>query len=79
MKYLIVEDFSGQEVPFIFPDNVDHADMRDQLPYARSIACGTVECDNGDFVCCGGNAEMGLKARPEDQELIRHAFKPSEL
>ena len=43
MKYLIMEDFSGQPVPFIFPRRVDHADMRDQLPYGQVISAGVVE------------------------------------
>lgn len=38
MKYLIMEDFSGQPVPFIFPRRVDHADMRDQLYRKRDYA-----------------------------------------
>ena len=38
MKYLIVEDFSGQAVPFIFPRRVDHGDMREQLPYGQILS-----------------------------------------
>ena len=62
MKYLIMEDFSGQPVPFIFPRRVDHADMRDQLPYGQVISAGVVEHGPEGFVCHGGNAE--LKSRP---------------
>ena len=40
MKYLIVEDFSGQAVPFIFPRRVDHGDMREQLPYGQILSGG---------------------------------------
>ena len=35
MKYLIMEDFAGQPVSFVFPRRVDHGDMREQLPYAE--------------------------------------------
>ena len=48
MKYLIVEDFSGQPVCFLFPRRVDHGDMRDQLPYGRVISAGFAELDDGD-------------------------------
>lgn len=41
MKYLIVEDFSGQPVCFLFPRRVDHGDMRDQLPYGRVISAAS--------------------------------------
>ena len=62
MKYLIVEDFSGQAVPFIFPRRVDHGDMREQLPYSRVIAAGFVE--------------LGLNARPgEDAAIIAEALR----
>lgn len=77
MKYLIVEDFSGQAVPFIFPRRVDHGDMREQLPYSRIISAGVVELSNGRFACSGGNAELGLKARPEeDAAILTEALRP---
>lgn len=77
MKYLIVEDFSGQAVPFIFPRRVDHSDMREQLPYGQVLSAGFVEMDQGRFSCSGGNNELGVKARPEEDaaiiaEALRH-------
>lgn len=76
MKYLIVEDFSGQAVPFIFPRRVDHSDMREQLPYSRVIAAGFVELGPKGFVCSGGNLELNLKARPtEDAAIIAEALR----
>ena len=74
MKYLIVEDFSGQAVPFIFPRRVDHGDMREQLPYSRVIAAGFVELGPQGFVCSG--PELGLNARPgEDAAIIAEALR----
>ncbi|MBR2611194.1 hypothetical protein [Desulfovibrio sp.] len=70
MKYLIMEDFSGQPVPFIFPRRVDHADMRDQLPYGQVISAGVVEHGPEGFVCHGGNTELNVKARPEEDAAI---------
>ena len=73
MKYLIMEDFSGQPVPFIFPRRVDHADMRDQLPgslkshFFRTCAGNRAP---GGFSCHGGNAELNVKARPEEDAAI---------
>ena len=76
MKYLIVEDFSGQAVPFIFPRRVDHSDMREQLPYSRVISAGFVELGPKGFVCSGGNPELNLKARPtEDAAIIAEALR----
>jgi hypothetical protein len=76
MNYLIVEDFSGQPVPFVFPRRVDHSDMREQLPYGQILAGGTVELHASGFVCSGGNAELGVKARPkEDADIIANALR----
>ncbi len=77
MKYLIMEDFTGQPIAFLFPRRVDHGDFRDVLPYARAISAGFVEFDDsGDiFRCFGGSAEMALQARPEDLAIIKEALR----
>lgn len=74
MKYIICEDFSGQDVPFLFPDRVSHADMREQLPYARIVAAGYIILADGQFVCSGGDAELNVSCRPEDAECIAAFF-----
>lgn len=76
MKYLIAEDFAGQPVPFIFPDRVTHADMREQLPYTRILSAGYVVIHNGQFVCSEGDADLNLFARPEDADIIAASFMP---
>ncbi len=80
MKYLIVEDFSGQAVPFIFPRRVDHADMFEQLPYGKIISAGYVELGpEGAFVCSGGNAELNVRADPaRDGAILQEAFRRRE-
>ena len=70
MKYLIMADFSGQPAPIIFPRRIDHVDMREQLPYGQVISCGTVELRGGKMRCFGGNAELGLSARPEEDAAV---------
>ena len=74
MKYIIAEDFAGQAVPFIFPDRVTHADMREQLPYTRVLAAGYVAMKDGAFYCSGGDAGINAHARPEDAALIAVYF-----
>ena len=76
MKYLIVEDFSGQPVCFLFPRRVDHGDMREQLPYGRVISAGFAELDDGRFLCSGGSQELKVTARPdEDAALLAEALR----
>ncbi|MBQ9537279.1 MAG: hypothetical protein IJU79_05775 [Desulfovibrionaceae bacterium] len=76
MKYLIVEDFSGQEVPFIFPRRVDHADMREQLPYGKIVAAGFLELRTEGFVCTPCPNELQVTARVEqDAAVIAEALR----
>lgn len=75
MKYLIMEDFSGQPVPFIFPRRVDHADMREQLPYTRTLSGGYLEFSGSTLSCYGGYAPLGITANPGDAAIIAEALR----
>ena len=75
MKYLICEDFGGQAIPFLFPDKVAHADMREQLPYSKIVSAGYITLEKGAFACSGGDVELGLSARPEDAVYICDFFR----
>lgn len=70
MKYLILEDFSGESVPFIFPERVDHEEMREQLPYGRLISGGYLNFRAGKLECHGANSELKIKARPKEDLVI---------
>ncbi len=74
MKYLMCEDFSGQPIPFLFPDKVAHSDMREQLPYTSVISGGYITLAKGRFVCSGGDVELGITALPEDARRITAFF-----
>ncbi len=78
MKYLIMEDFAGQPVPFLFPNRVDHADLRDQLPYSKVLGAGYISLLDGHFYCEGGNTELKASARIEDADIIRKALTASD-
>lgn len=74
MKYLICEDFSGQPIPFLFPDKVAHVDMREQLPYTKVLSAGYIILTEGRFACSGGDVELGVSSRPDDAERIASFF-----
>jgi hypothetical protein len=78
MKYLIMEDFSGQPVVFIFPRRVDHLDMREQLPYKKAVSAGYVELEDGALRCFGGHAELELHSRQEDAAIIHDSLRRRE-
>jgi len=75
MKYLIMEDFAGQPIVFIFPRRVDHLEMREQLPYKKAVSAGYVELEEGTLRCFGGNAELDLQARQQDAQLIHDSLR----
>ena len=70
MKYLIAEDFAGQPVPFLFPDRVSHADMREQLPYVKILSAGYIALENGNVICRGADVALNAASRPEDAAII---------
>ncbi len=75
MKYLIMEDFSGQPVPFIFPRRVNHVDMREQLPYGKVLSAGFIDLKAGKLCCHGGHAELKAEARVGDVDVIEEALR----
>lgn len=71
LNYLIVEDFSGQPAPFLFPAKVAHEDLRAQIPYGKIISAGNASLGPNGFICAGGSPELGIMARPvEDAALL---------
>jgi hypothetical protein len=60
----------------LFARRVDHAEMRDQLPYGEVLSAGFVELHEGRLCCSGGSLELGVKARPEDPDIIAEALRP---
>jgi len=74
MKYIIFEDFGGQETPILFPERILHEEMRDQIPYARVVSAGTVALQGGEFVCTGRAKALDARARFEDGGIIARHF-----
>ena len=42
MKYIMFEDFSGAPIPVIFPNRIDHLEMREQMPYTKVLSAGYI-------------------------------------
>lgn len=74
MKYIIFEDQSGHAVPIIFPDKIDHAEMREQVPYGTVLSCGYVELAEGGFHCHGECHELEAQSAEGDAEMLAAAF-----
>jgi hypothetical protein len=78
MKYIMFEDFSGAPTPIIFPNRIDHADMREQMPYTRALSAGYVSMRADGFHCHGQAKGLDLKAEPGDAAVIAAKFEDPE-
>lgn len=78
MKYIMFEDFSGAPTPIIFSNRIDHADMREQMPYTRALSAGYVSLRPDGFHCHGSSKSLDLKAEAEDAAIIAAKFEDPE-
>ncbi|MFO8032245.1 MAG: hypothetical protein R6U22_06855 [Desulfohalobiaceae bacterium] len=78
MKYIIFEDFAGEQTPILFPFRILHEEMREQMPYAKVLAAGEIYLQNGEFVCRGGSKELGAQAHSGDSSVISSFFQKLE-
>lgn len=75
MKYVIVEDM-GIEVPIMFPDLVQHDKFIHMKPISAAKFFIAVDSkDNKVYTTYGESTSLKLKSRPEDADIIKHAFE----
>lgn len=75
MKYIMFEDFSGSPVPIIFPNRIDFAEMREQMPYTKALSAGYISYGPEGFRCHGKSKELDLEADPGDSAVISAKFE----
>ena len=78
MKYIIFEDFSGQAIPVLFPDRIEHGELREQMPYSTVLSAGYVNSTGQGFVCHGESKTLAASAKPEDAVVIQLHFQQGE-
>lgn len=78
MKYIIFEDFSGAPIPIIFPNRIDHAEMREQMPYTKALSAGYVSHGPEGFSCHGSSKALELKANPNDATIIGNKLEDAD-
>lgn len=75
MKYVIIKDL-GIEVPIIFPDMILHNAFADKEPISAGKCSISIDVeDKIIYHAWGGSESLKLKSRPEDAEIIKHAFE----
>lgn len=78
MKYIVYLDFTGLEIPIIFPVLEEHSTMamRFATNTDKLVSAGFIKLDDsGNLYCTGHSQNLKLKSRPEDIELIKQYLK----
>lgn len=75
VKYIIFEDFSGQAIPVLFPDRIEHGELREQMPYSTVLSAGFVNLAGQGFVCHGESKTLGAAAGADDAAIMMRHFQ----
>jgi len=78
MKYIMFEDFSGTPIPVIFPNRIDHLEMREQMPYTKVLSAGYISHGPGGFRCHGNAKPLEAQAGENDAAIIAAKFTNDE-
>ena len=79
MKYILFEDFSGDPVPIIFPNRIDFAEFREQIPYSKVLSAGYIQLRGQSFTCHGESKGLEARSRREDAAIIQEKFQNPEV
>ena len=75
MKYVILKEL-GIEVPIMFPDMVPHNTQADKEPISAGKFRISIDVnDKRIYHVWGESTGLKLQSRPEDADIIRHAFE----
>ena len=69
MKYVMLKLESGDLLPLIFPEFVQHSQMAQSVP-AAVMSAGRVFLEDGRLVARGGSTSLGVSSREQDTEVI---------
>ncbi len=78
MKYIMFEDFSGTAIPVIFPNRINHEEMREQMPYTKVLSAGYVTYRADGFSCHGSSKALKAEVGTDDAKIISAKFEDAE-
>lgn len=71
MKYIIVEDETGMEIPVVFPEIVNH----NRMGTMKIVSAGFCALRDGKFDTWGESKSLGVKNRNEDEEILNRMVR----
>ena len=73
MKYVMLKLESGELLPVIFPEFMQHAHFAGSVP-ATVVSAGRVRLDGGNIVVHGSSSSLGVSSREEDNQIMQTYF-----
>ena len=73
MKYVMLELDSGELLPLLFPEFMQHSQMAQSVP-ATVVSAGHVHLEDGKVIASGASSSLDVVSREEDSEIIQGYF-----
>ena len=70
MKYVMLRLDSGDLLPVIFPEFMQHSNIASSVP-ASVVSAGRVYMEDGKIIARGSSSSLGVSSRVEDSEIIQ--------
>jgi hypothetical protein len=73
MKYVMLKLDSGELLPLLFPELMQHSHMAQSVP-ATVVSAGRVYLEDGKIIARGTSSSLNVSSREEDSEIIQAYF-----
>ena len=73
MKYVMLKLDSGELLPLLFPEFMQHSHMAQSVP-ATVVSAGRVYLEDGKIIARGASSSLDVSSRDEDSEIIQGYF-----
>ncbi len=73
MKYVMLKLNSGELLPLLFPEFMQHSDVARSVP-ATVVSAGHVYLEGGKIVAPGASSSLEVASRDEDSGIIQGYF-----
>jgi hypothetical protein len=74
MKYVMLKLDSGELLPLLFPEFMQHSHMAQSVP-ATVVSAGRVYLEHGKIIARGASSSLDISSREEDSEIIQAYFE----
>lgn len=73
MKYVMLKLESGELLPLLFPEFMQHSHVAQAVP-ATVVSAGRVSLEDGKVVACGSSSSLSVSSREQDSRIIQTYF-----